>query len=103
MVRPSVHTTIDTHGKLTPNPSKGIVHFHTGVAHVKEFLSPGKGKRTVRPPQDFLVQKEEEVAIHSLEAAHRANRNGTFTIYYDDKLHPWLEFVANTLGKTVLQ
>lgn len=95
LVRPSVHDEIHTHGNLQPDPSKGIVHFHTNTAHMKEWPSIfAKYAPRVRPPRDFTVEREEEVNIHNLKVSYQPNPNGTFNIYFDSGLEPWMEYVS---------
>ena len=101
ILKPSVFNYTDIHGSVKfPQPSKGMLHFHTDEAHFKEWVGLYKSQTTrVVPSEDFLVsQKKNEVSVHGLKASFRSNANGTFTMFYDSQLHSWLEFVANHRG-----
>jgi hypothetical protein len=96
MVNPSVHDEVKIHGSNEePDPAGGIIHFHTDVAHVKEWPYLFKDHTvTLRPPQNFTVAGQEDVNIHSLKVAHKRNADGTFDMYYDKDLEPWMEYVS---------
>lgn len=44
--------------------------------------------------KSFSVRQEEEVHIHNLNNAFKPNRDGSFTVYYDDKLEKWFSAIV---------
>ena len=96
MVNPALHDHVNVHGHfIQPNPKEGIIHFSTNVAHLKEW--PGLFETVdpqIRPPRNFTVREENDVNIHELKDGHKRNANGTFDIYFDSKLEPWMKYVS---------
>ena len=98
MVNPAVHDHVNVHGHyLPPDPAHGILHFSTDMAHLKEWPSlfdEGVHPKKIRPSLNFSVREEEEVKIHELKDGHKRNANGTFDMYFDSLLEPWMEYVS---------
>ena len=95
LYREDFQTKVHVHGRLEPDPARGIVHFDTSVAHIKEWPGQfGKYAPTIRPARNFTVASGDEVGIHSFEKSHQMNEDGRFNMYYDAQLESWLEYVA---------
>ena len=44
--------------------------------------------------ESFSVRREEEVHIHNLNNAFKPNRDGSYTVHYDDKLEKWFSTIV---------
>ena len=97
LVDPSFHSTIETHGLLVPGVHEGVTHLHTSIAHMKEWPYLFQNySAEIREAADFTVQSAMEVAnIHSFDISYPQNADGTWNMYYDDNLEPWMEYVSS--------
>lgn len=102
IVRPSVHAKVKVHGTINrPNPANGTIHFHPDQAHFMEWPEIfAKHNVTLRYPQDFHIQTQDQVHIHDIRSAFKpiAGTNN-YLVQYDDRLKKWFDFVisrANT-------
>jgi hypothetical protein len=94
MVRPGKwkRKGVKTHGWGKPNAEQTKVHPSTEIAHLKEFpFIYHSFNVTVRPRQDFIATSRADLWLvrNSLR-----NRQSGFTMYYDDSLLPWFQYVA---------
>jgi len=79
-----------------PNKTAGAIHFHPDYVHFKEWPHIfSKHNVTMRPPQNFYIKTEEDVHIHNLKRAFKANNEGTYDVYYDDHLQDWFHSVIS--------
>lgn len=95
IVRPQFHTVMDTHGTIKqPDPANGTIHLSSEQAHFMEWPEIfAKHNVTKRDPVDFFVQTEDQVHIHNLQLAFKADATGNLRMQYDDKLEDWFRFV----------
>ena len=100
MVNPKHHGFINIHGS-TCEPNSGShlnsIHFHTEVAHVKEWPAVFKSHNiTMHNAEDFRMEEDEEqnTEFHKLSHSYKTNADGSYTIHYDRDLASWMEFVA---------
>lgn len=111
IVRPSVHTSVTVHGTIEhPNPDEGTIHFHADFAHFKEWPEIFAAHDVMtRPPQNFIVQRQDEVHIHNMHTGFKpidgdngeflVMENGRFLVEYDDLLQDWFDFVVSRATK----
>jgi hypothetical protein len=100
MVKPAFHDKVNIHGTHIPNPEQRSVHFHSDVAHFKEWPDIfSKVDPILREKKSFTVEADSGLTVHhSLDRAQKANPDGTYNVFYDDKLSNWLRFVATRQG-----
>jgi hypothetical protein len=97
MVQRAWHKYIEIHGNIgQPDPRKGSIHFPPDKAHMKEWrdISP-KDNVTIRPGKSFTVKSHKEVEVIDLEHSVEKSAEGRWTMYYDDQLQAWFDFVAS--------
>ncbi len=97
IVRPDHHQRVDTHGIFfNPDEKKGAVHIHPAEGHFMEWPHLNiEHNVTKRAPEAFTVEKEEEVHIHEVAKAFKANVNGTYTVEHDGNLQEWFHKIIN--------
>jgi hypothetical protein len=97
MVRPKFHTNVETHGNIPhPDPANGTIHFHPDQAHLMEWPEIfAKHNVTKRKATYFTVRTDEEVHIHNLDLAFKADHMGNFRMQHDDNLDDWFRFVTS--------
>jgi Glycosyltransferase family 92 len=98
MARPNLYQYVNVHGD--PSGKNGSTHFHTAIAHLKEWpslLSYPMQNSTVRAKEPFLVSgaNASDLRMHWLPVAYANNSDGTVTIHYDEELQEWFQFVSS--------
>lgn len=108
MVKPAIYSHINVHGVYTfPEDVPTAEHFHPDYVHLMEwphifsehnvslhYLYRSRNvTKTAIPP--FTISSEDDVHIHNLEKGFQKNAYGNYTVYYDDELVEYFEFVKN--------
>ena len=75
-------------GQLYPNERLGQIHFHTDVAHIKEW------RETFTPINETVREKRSYEVPPSEQKEFAINENGMYTVHYDENLQDWFDFVA---------
>lgn len=85
------YRSIMIHGNYEIDPRIGRIHMDPDVAHLKEWRSAfGPGNDTVHEKKSFKVP-----AFNPEFNEYKLNKdNKTYTMYYDDDLQDWFDFVA---------
>ena len=105
IVRPAAHGSVEVHGTIEyPKPEEGTIHFNADFAHFKEWPDIFAAHNvTERPPQNFTIQRQDEVHIHNVHTGFKPIDsdngdfliwNGTWLVEYDDQLQSWFDFVV---------
>jgi hypothetical protein len=97
IVRPKMYIKIDTHGNIkVPDEAKGEIHFIPEQAHFMEWPEIfAKHNVTKREPVGFEIQSEDQVHIHNLGRAFKADNDGNYKVKYDANLKEWFKFVVS--------
>jgi Glycosyltransferase family 92 len=98
MARPNLHQYIGVHGN--PSDKNGSTHFHTAIAHLKEWpslLTYPMENSTVRAKEPFLASagNSSDLVMHWLPVAYANNPDGTVTMHYDEQLQDWFHYVSS--------
>ena len=89
MFRRDAFESMNIHGgQHSPNQRLGQIHFHTDVAHIKEW------RETFSPQNETILDKKsfQEPATDGQE--FEINEKGMYTVHYDANLQDWFDFVA---------
>ena len=97
ILRPQHHREgiFGAHG-LYPSKKKGRIQINTDIARFREYqFIHQRVNPTYHDKVDFLVNFGVGLRLIDFESAYQQNKNGTWTIRYDDEPLKWYQYVAS--------
>jgi hypothetical protein len=96
ILRPQYHSKgIRVHGPRQPNKEDGEIQINTDIARFREYQFIHQMiNATHHEKVDYLVTSGVGLRLAFFDDAYQRNKNGTWTIQYDDEPSRWYQYVA---------